>query len=176
MISKYLNTLLILIILICSGNAEAQYLVGQVVFGNSSTTLSDSSYRITGTLGQTVMGITAGSSNNDYSGFWYQENSIITGVEKKMQNTLPKEYILAQNYPNPFNPSTMINYSMPKTGLVTIKVYNILGKEIATLVNGEKIAGNYSVQFSGSKLSSGVYFYRMQAGSFSQTKKLILLK
>jgi hypothetical protein len=100
----------------------------------------------------------------------------MTGIEKDMQNALPKEYSLAQNYPNPFNPSTMINYSMPKTGLVTIKVYNILGKEIATLVNEQKTAGNYSVKFTASRYASGVYFYRMQAGSFIETKKLILLK
>jgi hypothetical protein len=80
----------------------------------------------------------------------------------------------------------MINYSVPKTSLVTIKVYDILGKEIATLVNEEKSAGNYSVQFSanggyasgrnGGNLSSGIYFYRMQSGNYSQTKKLVLLK
>jgi hypothetical protein len=70
----------------------------------------------------------------------------------------------------------MINYSLPKSGLVTIKVYDILGKEIATLINEEKSAGNYSVQFNGNSLSSGIYFYRMQAGSFVQTKKLVLLK
>ncbi len=85
-------------------------------------------------------------------------------------------FSLYQNYPNPFNPSTIINYSIPKTGLVTIKVYDILGKEITSLVNEVKSAGNYSVQLSGSKLSSGIYFYRMQSGSFLQTKKLLLLK
>ncbi|MGA7719790.1 MAG: SdrD B-like domain-containing protein [Ignavibacteriaceae bacterium] len=90
---------------------------------------------------------------------------------------VPKEFKLSQNYPNPFNPSTMINYSVAKTGLVTIKVYNILGKEITTLVNEVKSAGDYSVQFSAkSGCASGVYFYSMQAGNFVQTKKLVLLK
>jgi len=70
----------------------------------------------------------------------------------------------------------MINYSVPKAGLVTIKVYDVLGREVETLINEEKSAGNYSLQFNGGKLSSGVYFYRMQATSFSQTKKLLLLK
>ena len=102
-------------------------------------------------------------------------SQMITGVKEK-QNNLPTNFSLQQNYPNPFNPSTVINYSIPKTSLVTIKVYNVLGKEMATLVNEEKIAGNYSVQFSGSKLSSEIYFYRMQAGDFVQTKKLLLLK
>jgi choice-of-anchor A domain-containing protein/uncharacterized repeat protein (TIGR01451 family) len=99
----------------------------------------------------------------------------ITGTTKVIE--VPKEFKLSQNYPNPFNPSTMINYSVAKAGLVTIKVYNILGKEITTLVNEEKSAGDYTVQFSAkSGYSSGVYFYRMQAGNFVQTKKLVLLK
>jgi hypothetical protein len=93
-------------------------------------------------------------------------------------NIKPLAFNLFQNYPNPFNPSTTINYSVPKTSFVSIKVYDILGNEVATLVNAEKKAGNYSVQFAaGSKqLASGVYIYRMQAGDFMVTKKLILLK
>jgi hypothetical protein len=159
-----------------SRNAEAQYLVEQSAFGNGGTDISGSGYSIAGTLGQSVTGITTGTSNDDYSGFWYPESSIITGIAKELQNALPKKYSLTQNYPNPFNPSTIINYSVPKAGLVTIKVYNVLGKEMSTLVNEEKTAGNYSVQFYGNHLSSGVYFYMMQAGGFVQTKKLLLLK
>ncbi|MGA7720150.1 MAG: T9SS type A sorting domain-containing protein [Ignavibacteriaceae bacterium] len=84
---------------------------------------------------------------------------------------------MQQNYPGPFNPSTTINYSVSKACLVTIKVYNILGKEVATLVKEQKPAGSYSVQFSTNNgYASGTYFYRMQAGSFVQTKKLLLLK
>ena len=102
--------------------------------------------------------------------------SLITGVKQGMELT-PKTFSLSQNYPNPFNPSTMINYSIPKASLVAIKVYDVLGREVKTLVNEEKSAGNYSVQFSAnSGYASGVYFYRMQAGNFVQTKKLLLLK
>jgi len=85
-------------------------------------------------------------------------------------------YTLYQNYPNPFNPVTTINYTIAAKDFVTIKVFDFLGKEVATLVNEEKPAGSYSVNFNGNKLSSGVYFYRMHAGSFVETKKLILLK
>ncbi|MHB8338706.1 MAG: T9SS type A sorting domain-containing protein [Ignavibacteriaceae bacterium] len=85
-------------------------------------------------------------------------------------------FSLEQNYPNPFNPVTTINYTVASKDLVSIKVYDVLGNEIATLVNEEKPAGSYSVNFNGNKLSSGVYFYRMQAGSFVETKKLILMK
>ena len=89
---------------------------------------------------------------------------------------IPKEYILSQNFPNPFNPSTMINYSLPKSAMVIIKVYDLLGKEVATLINDEQAPGNYTVKFNAKNLTSGIYFYRMQAGGFVSTKKLIVLK
>lgn len=85
-------------------------------------------------------------------------------------------FSLSQNYPNPFNPLTSIHYAIGKRQFVTLKVYDILGNEIATLVNDEKSAGNYEVNFNASNIPSGVYFYRLQAGSFIQTNKMILLK
>jgi hypothetical protein len=92
----------------------------------------------------------------------------------------PQEFALLQNYPNPFNPSTRIQYSLEKAGMVSLKVYNVLGVEVATLVNGRQEAGSYTVPFGINKgtfgLSSGVYFYRLQAGSFVSTKKLVLMK
>jgi hypothetical protein len=90
--------------------------------------------------------------------------------------SVAKTFVLFQNYPNPFNPSTKIKYSVPQSEIVQIKVYDILGKEIATLVNEEKPMGNYKIDFDGNNLSTGVYFYSMQAGSFTDTKKLILIK
>lgn len=97
--------------------------------------------------------------------------------------SLPNKYALAQNYPNPFNPSTMIEYSIPKTSFVILKVYDLLGNEIASLINEEKPAGTYKIQFntdnlSGKKkaLSAGIYFYQLHAGNFVRTKKMILLK
>ena len=99
----------------------------------------------------------------------------VTSVRPTKSNQI-SSYILSQNYPNPFNPVTRINYQIPKLSHVTIKVYNILGQEIATLVNAEKMAGHYSVEFNATNFASGVYLYRMQAGSFVSTKKLILLK
>jgi hypothetical protein len=89
---------------------------------------------------------------------------------------IPVSYSLSQNFPNPFNPTTAISYLLPANSHVMIKVYNVLGREVATLVNENKQAGNYSVKFDGNKLVSGIYFYRMEAGTFSQTKKLLLLK
>ena len=90
--------------------------------------------------------------------------------------TIPLDYILYQNYPNPFNPSTTIDYSIPKKSNVILKAYNMLGVEVATLVNEEKNRGIYSVNFDALGLASGVYFYRIQADEFVQTKKMLLLK
>ena len=84
-------------------------------------------------------------------------------------------YSLSQNYPNPFNPNTTINYSISKAGFVTLKVYDILGREVAMLVNEIQSAGNHSVVFN-KPLTSGVYLYRMQSGNYTETKKFVLLK
>ena len=83
---------------------------------------------------------------------------------------------LDQNYPNPFNPSTRINYSVPISSFINLKVYDILGNEVAVLVNEEKPAGNYEINFDASRLNGGVYFYQLTANSFVDTKKMILLK
>ena len=100
---------------------------------------------------------------------------IITGIRQE-NNQIPNAFSLSQNYPNPFNPSTIIKYSVRISGVVTLKVYNSLGQEIATLVNQEQNAGNYNITFDASKLASGVYMYRIQSGDFSLTKKMTLLK
>jgi hypothetical protein len=140
--------------------------------------LTDTIFTVSGLSNLTTYYWRVNAMNAGGTSPWSQTwsfNSSITGISN-IKSDLPVVYELYQNYPNPFNPSTVINYSIPKTSLVTIKVYDILGKEVATLVNEEKSAGNYSVQFNGGNLSSGIYFYRMHAGSFTETKKLILLK
>lgn len=98
-----------------------------------------------------------------------------THIDNKKEN-VPDEYLLYQNYPNPFNPTTVINYQLPVNSFVTLKVYDILGKEIATLVKDFKETGKYSVTFDASKLASGTYIYKLTADKFSDVKKLILLK
>jgi len=90
--------------------------------------------------------------------------------------TLPDKYELGQNYPNPFNPSTTIKFSVPQNSMVTLKVYDILGKEVATLVNETKAAGSYEVNFRALNLASGTYIYRLQTDGFTQTKKMMLMK
>ncbi len=89
---------------------------------------------------------------------------------------IPTKYALNQNYPNPFNPSTVINYQLPEAGQVTLKVYDVLGNELSTLVNEFKQAGVYNAKFSNSQLSSGIYFYKLQVGNFVSVKKMMLTK
>ena len=91
-------------------------------------------------------------------------------------NQIPKEFTLNQNYPNPFNPTTTIKYALPKNGFVTLEVYDILGARVAQLINENQKAGNYQVEFNARRLSSGVYLYKITAGSFSDTKKMLLIK
>lgn len=97
-----------------------------------------------------------------------------TGIEKTP--AVPTELHLSQNYPNPFNPTTQVDYSVPKREYVKLEVYNVLGQRVATLFSGMRSVGNYTATFNGSKLSSGVYFYRLTAGAGTVTKRLVLLK
>ena len=95
---------------------------------------------------------------------------------KVEDNQVPAAFSLSQNYPNPFNPTTVIHYTVPKTSLVNLSVFNLLGQEVKTLVNEEKSPGEYEVRFDGSNLPSGIYFYRLVAGDFVKTMKMLLMK
>ena len=100
----------------------------------------------------------------------------IVSVDDIQNNFIISNYILEQNYPNPFNPTTIVKYQISELSFVTVKVYDVLGKEIETLVNEEKSANVYEIEFDGKGLTSGIYFYQLQAGSFVETKKMILMK
>jgi sugar lactone lactonase YvrE len=116
---------------------------------------------------------------------WYRLRSVdyggkihtFAGVQlTNSQSGIPTSYALSQNYPNPFNPSTTITYALPQAGQVTLQVYDVLGREMAILVNENKMAGSYTATFDASRFSSGVYFYKLQAGSYVQTKKMLFVK
>jgi hypothetical protein len=110
----------------------------------------------------------------------------VDNLEKKLNNSnvvsvdnpadLPTEYSLSQNYPNPFNPTTTIQYSIPKDEFVKLTVYDITGKVVKELVSGHKTAGRYSVEFNASSYSSGIYYYRLEAGQYNSTQKMLLIK
>jgi hypothetical protein len=104
----------------------------------------------------------------------YDAKTGTTDVAKP--NPVPSEFTLSQNFPNPFNPATIISFDIPRNGTVTLKVYDVLGKEVAQLFNGETSFGRHSVQFNAAGLSSGVYFYRLTSGDFVQTKRMMLIK
>jgi len=93
-----------------------------------------------------------------------------------LTNDIPKEFNLYNNYPNPFNPSTSIRFDIPSDNFVDIKVYNVLGMEVVTLVNEFRKAGSYIVSFNGSNLSSGVYYFKIKSGEFEEVRKMLLIK
>ena len=115
-------------------------------------------------------------AGTNLSGVWKRQLSELTSVQETPPTQIPKHFSLSQNYPNPFNPITIINYQIPKPGLVTLKVYDILGKEVTTLVNENKIAGTYDFTFNASRFTSGVYIYQLRVNDFVSGKKMILLK
>ena len=123
--------------------------------------------------GNNVMQVTSG--RQDFFPRWASPD-IINKVERLTDRALPKEFRLEQNYPNPFNPSTIIQFALPKRSEVTLTVFNLLGKEVGTLVNEVLLPGEYKVVFDAADLPSGVYFYQIQADGSVQTKKLTLLK
>ena len=101
-------------------------------------------------------------------------NEPATGI--KTNNTIPAQFTLQQNFPNPFNPSTKITYSIPKANFITIRIYDMIGREVQLLVNEFQNRGTYTINFDAEKLSSGIYLYRLQAGKFSTTKKMLLVR
>ncbi len=101
---------------------------------------------------------------------------IVTGIGSIETPRIPESFSLAQNYPNPFNPGTTISYQLPTQGQVTLKILDVLGREIATLINGEQTAGVKSITWNAVNVPSGIYFYRLQTKAFTQTRKLLLLK
>jgi hypothetical protein len=110
-----------------------------------------------------------------YYGCRCQSRFTITGISQH-ENQLPKQIELYNNYPNPFNPTTNIPFYLPSRSATTLKIFDALGKEVAVLVNKELPAGSYTYQWNAGNKTSGVYFYQLQAGTFTETKKLLLLR
>ncbi len=155
--------------------ALPQYQITNSVIGSGGNVISNSNNNIVSTVGEAFIGKSSNTVNQNQIGFWYAyQQSTITDVEN--EETIPTVFKLEQNYPNPFNPSTLIKFAVPEKSNVLIKVYDILGSEVATLVNEEMDAGWYENNFNAAGLSSGVYLFRMEAGNFISTKKMIYLR
>ncbi|MGD0339754.1 MAG: glycoside hydrolase family 3 N-terminal domain-containing protein [Bacteroidota bacterium] len=182
-----------------------EYLVNVSEAGSYKLVYRISSLKDTGQVQLIANGVTVSTLDLPVTGSWYTWQSVSTTIELsggpqilrmyasrggfqlnwmefssssgiEEQATIPECYQLYQNHPNPFNPTTTIGFSIPKAGFITLKVYNVLGAEVATLVSEPLSAGIYSKEWNAFSYASGVYFYRLQAGNFCQTKKLILLK
>jgi hypothetical protein len=172
---KVKNKALLICLLLLSGTAFSQYQITNSVTGSGGDIMSGSGYIFSSTVGEGVIGNSMNTLNQHYAGFWYTYlQQTITGIEN--QENVPVSFTLEQNYPNPFNPATKIKYAVPERTIVTIKIYDITGSEMYTLVNKELDSGWYETNFNAAALSSGVYFYRMQAGSYVNIKKMLLIK
>ena len=165
------------------GHAYAQTKIPHHVLANGGNVTSSGQYQIVGTLGQQVIGISSNGTNTQSGGFWSLPIELITSVEEIPSTVIPKEFRLDQNFPNPFNPSTTIQFAVPKNADVTVKLFDLLGREVATLVDEEFAPGEYKLLFEAGELASGVYFYRIvgkttsgTAERFVSTRKLMLLK
>jgi hypothetical protein len=151
------------IVAMSSLSAYAQpFSISRSVIGSGGGPTAGGTFKLNGTIGQAIIGPVAGGTFIDNQGFWYE--NLTAGV--KQLAVLPNGFALGQNYPNPFNPSTTIRFSVPERSKVTLRVLNLLGEEVARVVNGESYdAGTYEVDFLAKDLPSGTYVYRLEAGN-----------
>jgi endo-1,4-beta-xylanase len=143
------------------------------------STVTDTILQLDSLNSNTIYYWRVNASNDKGTSSYSDAASFTTGnqiVGVKDNKRIPSEFLLEQNYPNPFNPSTKINYSIPQAGYITLKIYNVLGKEVEIIFAGHQKAGNHLATFNAINLPSGVYFYRLSSDKYSETKKLILLK
>ncbi len=168
---------LLLILLALPARVQGQFVLRNVVFGAAAVTGESASYRVRGTLGEPFVGRAASSSFIVTLGFWATvppETTAPTAIEAI--DTVPKRFSLDQNYPNPFNPATRIRYALPEPTSARLTIYDVLGREVSLLVDRRQAAGTYEVTFEAGDLPSGVYFYRLETGPFSEIRQMLLVK
>ena len=176
--------MLITSVLLATGSGWAQTQIISGVVGNGGTMATGGDNLVVGTVGQPAPGSSSGGTYGVVGGFWSQPIAVITHITEPGSNLLPSVYRLEQNFPNPFNPSTVIQYQLPQDAYVSLKVYDIVGRLVTTLVERMEEAGFKTVTLDARNLASGVYFYRLQAqitgesgaSSFVDVKKLVLMK
>ena len=167
------GTLCLAVVLSLAAVAGAEYEIAHSVVAAGGGSAAGGSYAVSGTIGQPAIGVTSGGSSLAQIGFWYQPGWILTDIE---EGVFPARFHLDQNYPNPFNPVTTLRFTVPKESRVVVKLYSVDGRMVRTLVDEDKEPGYHELTLNGATLPSGVYFCRMEAGSFSDMRKLVLLK
>ena len=171
---RHLVPLALAIALLTTVHGAAQIQMPYSVVGSGAAATSGPDNAVRGTVGQAAIGIVGGPSNITEIGFWYRPGWILTGVADG--DVLPTRYWLGQNHPNPFNPVTTLSFSILERTRVELRVYDVTGRKVRTLVERELDPGYHRATFDAHGLPSGVYFARMTAGSFAETRKLVLLK
>jgi hypothetical protein len=166
--------LVLLLLTKTSGTAQTSSIPWSTVGHGGGVCLSSGSM-MKSAIGQPLAGAVSGTNSRIDAGF-FSDTLFRTTTSVTEGGSTPVEFFLDQNYPNPFNPSTTIAYGLPHASKVTIGIFNALGERVLQIVDGELQAGYHEVRFDASRLPSGVYFYRLQAGNFLQTRKLIVLR
>lgn len=152
------------------------YTLNKWTISQAGGTANSANYRVYDAIGQTsVIGVSNSTSYQSRAGF-LTGSEIPTGIDNKFQQNGPYDFELYQNYPNPFNPSTTIEFTLPKPAFVALKIYNLQGEEVMTLMAQHCAAGMHQLNWHASGVASGVYFYRLEAGEYVQTRKLILIR
>jgi hypothetical protein len=156
-------------------SAHAQFSIISSVIGSGGGPATDGTFSLDGTIGQAIIGPVTDGTITDNQGFWYIASLVTNSVSQLPLQ--PNGYSLGQNFPNPFNPSTTMRFSVPERAKVTMRVLNLLGEEVARVIDGETYgAGTYEVDFRAKDLPSGTYIYRLEAGNIVMTKKMVLMR
>ncbi len=155
--------------------AAADIVMPQSVIASGGGELGNQEYVVQSTVGQAAIGVMSDQSHIAEIGFWFQWVGVVVGIEDA-EATIPLEFWLGQNYPNPFNPVTMLEFSVPERSQVTLRLYDVVGREVKTLVDREMEPGFHEAALHANGLASGIYYCRMSAGSYVNTRKLVLIK
>ena len=156
--------------------AHAQYVLLRGVTVGGCNLSSAPGLKLWSTLGQPLVGMATSAQNQLQLGFWRTNVGTLTGILVPAEAAVPLRYELWQNYPNPFNPSTTIAFSVPEPTLISLKIFNLCGREVATLANRRFPPGRYKIVWNATGRASGVYFYRLRANGFVAVRKMLLEK
>jgi len=167
--------MIVLVALTLSSAAMAQYAIPSSVMSGGASNMGNSSYHISGSVGQPLVGVSTNSSYATSEGFWFT-TSAFASAAGDLPPVLPRSFSLEQNYPNPFNPTTEIRFVVPNASRVTIKVFNIDGQIVETLADQDFSVGEHAITWSADKHASGLYLIRMSAPGFSEIRRAVLLK